>query len=364
MILIPQIKKMDWMLVGSALFLVLFGILEIFAINKNSPDMAVILSKQSAALVLGVFSMFAAAFFDYRFFKNNSYAAIIFYILSLAVLGVLLVIGSHIRGAAAWIKIGSFSIEPVEFVKIALIILFAKFFSQRHIEMHRFFHILVSGVYLALPLWLVLLQPDLGSAIVVSGIWVLMMLVSGMSKRHLLILMLIGALAASFAWFNLFKEYQKERIMTFLNPYEDPQGAGYNVIQSMIAVGDGGFFGKGLGHGSQVQFGFLPEAHTDFMFASIAEEFGFFGIIIIFTLLSVMVWRVVKIAALAENNFARLFCIGFASWIFVQVVINAGMNLGIMPVTGITFPFLSYGGSSLVALFIALGLVQSIKLRS
>jgi len=153
-------------------------------------------------------------------------------------------------------------------------------------------------------------------------------------------------------------------ILTFLNPYHDPQGAGYNVIQSMTAIGDGGIFGRGLGSGSQVQFGFLPEAHTDFMFASVAEEFGLIGVIIILALLIVILWRIIKIAMASDNNFARLFCIGVVSWVFIQIVINAGMNLGIMPVTGITFPFLSYGGSSLLSLFIALGLVQSIKLRS
>ncbi len=364
MIFFSQARKIDWVLFGSVLFLVLFGILELFAMNKNSPEMSFILSKQIIALFLGIFLMFALAFFDYRFFKNNSYAAVIFYILSLSILALLLFISSDIRGTTAWIKIGSFSIEPVEFVKIALIILFAKYFSQRHVEIHRFSNIFISGIYLVLPLGLVLLQPDLGSAIVMSGIWIFMMLVSGISKKHILILITVGMLVASFAWVYLFKDYQKDRVLTFLNPYADPQGAGYNVIQSMIAVGDGGIFGRGLGYGSQVQFGFLPEAHTDFMFASVAEEFGLIGVIFIFSLLSIIIWRIIKIAMLAENNFARLFCIGVVSWIFIQIIINAGMNLGMIPVTGITFPFLSYGGSSLLALFIAIGLVQSIKFRS
>ncbi len=362
--LLSQLKKMDWILIGSVLFLAFLGILELFAIVQNNPEMSIVFTKQLVSLFIGVSVMFAIAFFDYRFFKNNSYAAIIFYVLSLFVLISLFFIGSDIRGASAWIKVGFFSIEPVEFTKIALIILFAKYFSQRHVEMHRFSNIIVSGIYLALPLILVLMQPDLGSAIIILGIWIFMMLVSGISKKHLLILALLGILVFSFAWTSVFLPYQKDRIMTFLNPYNDPQGAGYNVIQSMIAIGDGGFFGKGLGSGSQVQFGFLPEAHTDFMFASVAEEFGFLGVIIIFSLLSIIMYRIIKTAIFAENNFARLFCVGVASWIFVQIIINAGMNLGIMPVTGITFPFLSYGGSSLLSLFIALGLIQSIKLRS
>jgi len=358
------LKKMDWLLVGSVFLLSFFGLIELFAISQNNPDTSLLFYKQIIAVVLGAIFLFGFTIFDYRFFKTNSYAVMIFYALSLVLLTLLLFIGSSIRGAEAWIQIGSFSIEPVEFVKIAMIILFAKFFSQRHVEMYRFLHVFISGIYLAIPIVLIMLQPDLGSAIVVAGIWFFIMLISGISKKHLLILLLAGILIASFAWFNLFKDYQKDRIMTFINPYSDPKGAGYNVIQSMIAIGDGGFFGKGLGHGSQVQFGFLPEAHTDFMFAAISEEFGFFGVIVLFVLIFVMIWRIIVTAISAENNFARLFCIGVVSWIFVQIVINAGMNLGIMPVTGITFPFLSYGGSSILALFIAIGLIQSIRLRS
>ncbi len=364
MSIILKLKKMDWVLTGSVLFLVFFGLLELFAISKNDPSMSFVLSKQIIALILGLFVMIITAFFDYRFFKTNSYAAMIFYVLSLMLLVLVLFIGSDIRGASAWIKIGSFSVEPVEFVKIALIILLAKYFSQRHVQIYRFSFIVISGIYIGIPLLLVLMQPDLGSAIVILGIWIFMMLISGISKKHLSILFFSGSILAVFAWINIFKEYQKDRIMIFLNPYIDPQGAGYNVIQSMIAIGNGGLFGRGLGSGSQVQFGFLPEAHTDFMFASTAEEFGLLGVFFIFSLLSVILWRIIKIAMTADNNFARLFCAGVVSWIFVQIIINAGMNLGIMPVTGITFPFLSYGGSSLLSLFIALGLVQSIKVRS
>ena len=160
------------------------------------------------------------------------------------------------------------------------------------------------------------------------------------------------------------KDYQKERILNVLNPYHDPQGIGYNVIQSMIAIGDGGLSGKGLGYGSQVQLKFLPEAHTDFMLASIAEELGFISILAVFSLILIIIWRIIKVAFIAENNFARMFCGGMALLIFIQTVINSGMNFGISPVIGITFPFLSYGGSSLIALFFGLGLVQSIKVRS
>ncbi len=364
MVFLYNLRKIDWLLGLAAIFLSLFGLIELFAISQNDPTMSFVFLKQVIALVLGVVFMIAVAFFDYRFFKTNSYAAIIFYVISLVVLALLLILGSDIRGASSWIKIGPFSLEPVEFVKIAIIILFAKYFSKRHIEMYRFSHMIISGVYLFFPLLFVLLQPDLGSALVLVGIWFFIVLVSGIPKKHIFILFLIFVVVSFVAWGSFLKEYQKDRILTFLNPYSDPKGAGYNVIQSMIAVGDGGLFGRGLGYGSQVQFGFLPEAHTDFMFASVAEEFGFFGVLIVFALLFIIVFRIIKIAVNSDNNFAKLFCIGVASWIFVQVVINAGMNLGIMPVTGITFPFLSYGGSSLLSLFLALGLVQSIKLRS
>lgn len=355
------VQKMDGVLMLVTVFLACFGIVELIGMAHNNATFALYRNKQILFSLLGIALMFGVSFIDYRFFKNNSYVIILLYVFALGTLGVLLMVGSTVRGATSWFRLGEFAFGPVELAKISVVMLLAKYFSARHIEVHRVFHVMVSFAYVAAPLVLVLLEPDLGSAIIIFSVWFGILFFSGMSKKHIAMLMVLGVLASGFAWTSMLKPYQKERILSFLNVERDPQGSGYNVIQSMIAIGDGGVFGKGLGYGSQVQLGFLPEAHTDFMFASIAEEFGFAGVALIFFLLCLLFWRITRIALATENNFAKLFCVGIMVLLFVHVSINMGMNLGVMPVTGIPFPFLSYGGSSLLALFIAVGIVQSIK---
>ena len=357
------VRKMDGLLVLATVFLACFGVLELIGMAHNNAAFALYRNKQILFSLLGVALMFAVSFIDYRFFKNNSYAIILLYAFALVSLGILLALGSAVRGATSWFRLGEFAFGPVELAQIAVIMLLAKYFSARHIEVHRVFHVMVSFAYVAAPLALVLLQPDLGSAIIIFSVWFCILFFSGMSKKHVAMLLILGVLASGFAWTSMLKPYQKDRILSFLNVERDPQGSGYNVIQSMIAIGDGGAFGKGLGYGSQVQLGFLPESHTDFMFASIAEEFGFAGVALIFFLLCLLFWRITRIALKAENNFAKLFCVGMIVLLFVHVTINMGMNLGVMPVTGIPFPFLSYGGSSLLSLFAGIGIVQSIAIR-
>ena len=358
------LKKTDKILLAAVFFLTLIGVLELAGMEQNGQISANQLGMQIASIGLGMLFMFGATLVNYRFFKNNSYAVIFLYGLSVLLLTVLLFVGTTAKGTTGWFRVAGFTFAPVEIVKIVLIILLAKYFSGRHIEVYRFFHLAVSFAYVALPGALVLLEPDLGSATILFSLWMVIMLFAGISKKHLILLLIVGLLIAGTGWFYALKDYQKNRIITFVNPYTDPQGAGYNAIQSMISVGDGGFFGDGLGYGSQIQFGFLPEAHTDFMFASVAEEFGFVGVVLVFGLLGIIAWRIMMAASAAENNFARIFCAGFLALIFIQVAINAGMNLGLMPITGITFPFLSYGGSSLISLFIGTGVVQSIFVNS
>lgn len=358
------LKKTDKIFLAAVFFLTLIGVLELAGMAQNGQISISQFYKQIASVGIGILLMFGAALINYRFFKNNSYAVIFLYVLSVLLLIALLFVGTRTKGTTGWFRVAGFAFAPVEIAKIVLIILLAKYFSGRHIEVYRFFHLAVSFAYVALPGALVLLQPDLGSAVILFSLWMVIMLFAGISKKHLLLLLTAGLLIAGTGWFYVLKEYQKDRIITFINPYTDPQGSGYNAIQSMISVGDGGFFGRGLGYGSQIQFGFLPEAHTDFMFASVAEEFGFVGVALVFVLLGIIAWRIMKIAGDADNNFARIFCAGFSALIFIQVAINAGMNLGLAPITGIPFPFLSYGGSSLISLFIGAGIVQSIKVRS
>lgn len=357
------IRKLDFVLILSVVSLSFFSLLELIGMAENNTTYSVYQNKQIIFIALGITTMFAVSFIDYRFFKNNSYAVMLLYVISLFFLFLLLLVGSNVKGATSWFRLGEFAFGPIEITKIAIVMVLAKYFSARHIEVHRIFHVVLSFIYVAIPLILILLQPDLGSAIIIFSIWFGVLFFSGMSKKHIIILMLLGMLVSTFAWTHVLKPYQKDRVFTFLDVYRDPQGSGYNVIQSMIAIGDGGITGKGLGYGSQVQLGFLPESHTDFMFASISEEFGFIGISLIFFLLIVIFWRITRIALEANNNFAKLFCVGIIVLLFIQVTINMGMNLGIMPVTGIPFPFVSYGGSSLISLFIGIGLVQSIHIR-
>ncbi|KKP98234.1 MAG: Rod shape-determining protein RodA [Parcubacteria group bacterium GW2011_GWD2_38_12] len=356
-------KNFDWWLFSAVVFLVFIGILMFFAGAKYGAG-DIYLKKQLFFLIFGIILIFGISFFDYRRLKAHSAPVILIYALSIAALILVLMFGVKVRGSISWFKIGPFSVEPVEFVKIAILALFAKFFTLRHAEIYRLSHIVLSAVYVAIPTLLVFLQPDFGSAILLIGIWVGMMMISGINKKYLATLFFIGAIFFSVAWFGIFKDYQKDRIFSFLNPLEDPYGAGYNIIQSRIAIGSGGLLGMGLGRGTQTRLGFLPEAHTDFIFAAIAEELGLLGVVFIFVGYGFIFWRILKIANWASNNFAKLFCFGFLILISLQFIINISMNLGVAPVTGITLPFISYGGSSLISLFIGLGIIESIAIRN
>ena len=304
--------------------------------------------------------MFFLAFIDAQIYRNSSSFLIILYSVSLVLLVAVLLFSHKIRGTAGWFNFGDINFAPVELAKFAVILILAKYFSRRHIEVYRVRHIVASGLYAGLPILLVLLEPDLGSALILMAIWLGMVLLSGMKQRHLFIVLIAGVFVSVLAWSFIFKPYQKARILTFLNPTKDPLGYSYNLIQSKIAIGSGQFWGKGLGHGSQGQLNFLPEKHTDFIFSVFAEEWGFIGVVFLFGLYSLFFWRLMKIIMSAGNNFFRLFTAGYAIMIFAQITINTGMSLGLMPVTGIALPFMSYGGSNLLINLMMLGVVQNI----
>lgn len=355
------LKKLDWVLVVSVLLLALVGLLSIYSTSFIQDKS--FFYKQSAFIIAGFFLMILFAFFDYRLFRNHPRLLIVLYILSVLLLAAVLIFGARIRGAVSWFRIGPFNFEPVELTKLIMILILAQYFSLRHIELYRIRHIIVSGIYIAIPTALIFFQPDLGSAMVLIFLWLGIMIIAGIKLRHLIILFLIGMIIFGIAWLGLLKPYQKERIVSFINPYFDPLGSGYHRIQSVIAIGAGQFWGRGLGHGSQSQLNFLPEQHTDFIFASIAEEWGFVGVCLIFIFYFLFFWRIIKIALGATNNFARLFCIGTAIVFLFQVFVNIGMNLGLLPIAGISLPFVSYGGSNLIISFITLGIIQSITVR-
>jgi len=309
--------------------------------------------------------MLAISFFDWRVFRSHPYLILLLYFLCLILLAGLFFFAPEIKGVKAWYKIGPLSFDPIELTKIVLIILLAKYFSMRHIEMYRVRHIIISGLYVFFPCLLIFIQPDLGSILILLSLWMGILVVSGIRLRHFLVLILCGLLILVFSWSTVLKEYQKERILSFFQPQiSDPLKAGWSQRQARIAIGSGGLWGKGIGQGSQTQYGFLPEPHTDFIFSVIAEETGLVGIFVLLLLFSVLIWRIFSVALTSRFNFSRLFATGLAILLACQVFIHVGMNVGILPIVGISLPLVSYGGSSLIAILGSLGILQSMKIHS
>ncbi|MGA2417844.1 MAG: rod shape-determining protein RodA [Candidatus Staskawiczbacteria bacterium] len=360
-VLTIQLKKLDWGIIVPAVLLVCFGLTAIYSTCVAKNDFSNF-EKQIIFFVVGFLVMIAISFFDYRILRNNSYLILILYGICLLLLAGLHFFAPVIRGTRGWYKIGLLSLDPIEPTKIVLVILLAKYFSMRHVEMYKFRNIIFSGIYVLLPAILIFIKPDLGGTMVILLIWLGILLVSGIKIKHFLILSLCLVLIAGFSWQFLLKDYQKQRITAFLFPY-DYLGASWSQNQTKISIGSGQIFGEGLAKGSQVQFGFLPEPHTDFIFSVISEEWGMVGVLALFIVYGFLVWRVLKIAIESQSNFPRLFASGFAIILTAQFFINIGMNLSLLPVVGIYLPFISYGGSGLIGNFVSLGILQSIKTR-
>jgi len=357
--LIYHLKRFDWILIISTFSLVVIGLVSIYSSSLGKGDF-LNFEKQISFFGIGIFLLLLISFVDWRSLRENTNLMLIFYFASLITLVGLLFFASPIRGVKSWYKLGFISIDPIEFVKIILIILLAKYFSLRHIEMYRFRHIIFSGIYVLVPAILVFLQPDFGSVLIMLVLWVVILVISGIKVRHFLILALLGLIILILCWSFLLKDYQRERVISFFLPYE-PLGSGWSQNQAKIAIGSGGVFGQGIGKGSQTQYGFLPEPQTDFIFSAIAEETGLIGVFILFILFSILIWRIIKIALSSQTNFSRLFASGFAIVLISGIFINIGMNIGVLPVIGVPLPLISYGGSNLIAIFIGLGILESIK---
>jgi rod shape determining protein RodA len=356
---LKRLRRLDWVLIFCAVALSVFGLVSIYSsclADGNFSDF----QKQIFFLGLGVCLMFFFSYLDWRTFKNNPYLILVMYFICLVLLVGLFFFAPEIRGVKSWYRIGIFSIDPIELLKIVLIILLAKYFSTRHIEMFQIRHILLSGFYVLLPAALVFFQPDFGSVLILIALWVGVLIVSGIKLSHFLILLLCGILILTLSWMFLMKDYQKDRIINFISP-TDPLGSGWSQNQARIAVGSGGLLGQGIGSGAQTQYGFLPEPRTDFIFAAIAEETGLLGVFVLFSLFAVLFWRMAKIIFDSESNFPRLFAMGFSVVLISQIFIHIGMNLGISPIIGISLPFVSYGGSGLIAAFCGLGIVLNMK---
>lgn len=350
--------KLDWILILASFLLLTIGLVALYSISvsEETNGEISIFSKQLIFAIIGIVMMFGLSFVDYRYFRSHS--KIVYFFMVFLLVGVLLV-GTITRGTVGWLTIGSFHIQPVELAKVLLILSLASFITKSTAVLSELARIVTSVVLASVAIFLTLQQPDFGSALVLVSILIAMILLSGIEWKYLVAIIFIGIIMMIGGWFSL-AGYQKDRLVNFINPGNDPQGSGYNVIQSVIAVGSGGIMGKGLGQGSQSQLNFLPENHTDFIFAVIIEEFGVLGGGIVLFLFLVILYRLKKIAEIATNNFGYLIMIGSLAMFFVQITINIGMNMGIMPVTGIPLIFLSYGGSSLISAFIILGIANNI----
>lgn len=314
-------------------------------------------AKQLVWILVSFTAFLLLSLLDFRFLRKTSVVTGIFAV-TLFVLLALFAIGAVFHGAQSWFDFGFFAFQPSDIAKLVLIIVLAKYFSRRHEEIANYKHIVISGLYAFLFFILVFLQPDFGSAIIIFAIWFGMVLASGIPKKHLGVVLLVGIIAFSYLWFFTLADYQKARITTFLNPLTDISGAGYNARQSTIAVGSGGFLGKGVGYGTQSRLEFLPEYQTDFIFAAFTEEWGFVGAVMVFLLFGIIIWRVLRIASRGETNFETLFAVGVVIMFLSHFVIHVGMNIGLLPITGLTIPFMSYGGSHLLSEFSSLGILM------
>ena len=350
------LRKHDPLLSISLILVTLAGLLSMNTFGAEN----VFFSRQIVWVGIGFFAFFLIPFFDVRFIRKTTFVVSL-YFLTVLFLTSLLFLVDPIQGAKSWFTIGSFAFQPSDPAKLVLIIVLAKYFSRRHIEIENLRHILTSGAYVFIIFALVLLQPDFGTAIIMFLVWLLLVLVSGISKKHLLLVFGLGFFAVTMMWLFVFADYQRDRVMTFLHPRTDIQGAGYNAYQSRIAVGSGELFGKGVGQGTQSKLRFLPEYETDFIFATFAEEWGFVGVSSILLLYFIIIARLISFAWKASTNFESFFIVGVAGLFLSHITIHAGMNLGLLPVTGTTIPFMSYGGSHLLTEFVALGIVISMR---
>jgi rod shape determining protein RodA len=345
--------NIDWRLFLTTLPLLGAGLITMNSFTGES----LFFERQLIWIAIGIVVFFVASFIDWRFLRRT-WVSVTLFIFSTLLLVALFVTSQATKGAVSWFDFGAFSLQPSDPIKIFLIIILAKYFSRRHVEIANFRHLLVSGFYAGVIFLLVFLQPDFGSAIIIFMIWFGMVLVSGISKKHLLLLFLIGILSLGLLWSFVFAPYQKDRILIFLNPLTDTTGAGYNAFQSTIAVGSGEVLGKGIGYGTQSRLEFLPEYETDFIFAAFSEEWGFVGVVVLFSLFGILFWRILLNAMYGASNFEILYGLGVSIFFMSHFIIHIGMNIGLLPVTGTTVPFMSYGGSHIVTEFLALGILM------
>lgn len=358
-------KNFDFILLGVVLALVLLGVLAVYSathgkLQEAGSDPFFLAKRQGAWAIVGLVAMFAAIYLDYQVLAKFSRMA---YVGVLTLLALVLVAGKLVSGAQSWFRFGAFaSFQPSELAKIAAILFLANYLQDRK-DLGGLQGLIIPFLIILVPMGLILLQPDLGTAMVFAGILFGMVYIAGANPKHLGMIVGLALAVSPLIYFFILKPYQQARLMVLVNPYADPVGAGYNVIQSMIAIGSGQLWGKGLFAGTQTQLNFVPAHHTDFIFSVIGEEFGLIGGILVLAAYFLLLWRGMVVAYTAKDRYGSLVAAGVVSMLFTHIFINIGMNMGVMPVTGIPLPFLSYGGSSLLTNMIGIGLLLNIYFR-
>lgn len=356
------LTQFDWLLALAVFVLLVLGFSALYGIGVASvpPDFSNV-TKQLIALGLGLVVCVGLIIWNYQ--QLRGYAGTLF-AAGVVLLAAVLVFGVNRRGTTGWFDLGIVDVQPVEFAKIVLVIAVAAILSRRKSRYVGWRELILTGIPVAIYAGLVMMQPDFGSAALMIGIWGVMMLFAGLPKRIIAAVAATGIGGVLLGWFVFFEEFQRNRILTFLNPELDPLGQGYNVTQAKIAIGAGRVFGRGLGLGSQSQLKFLPEASTDFIFAAIAEELGFVGVLLILGAFALLFWRMWVLLRDVRDEFSAYVLVGLSAFLLLQMTVNVAMNLGLMPVTGLPLPFVSYGGTSLLASLIVFGLLESIALRT
>ncbi|HAH97010.1 MAG TPA: rod shape-determining protein RodA [Firmicutes bacterium] len=366
------LKNLDWALIAITLILIATGVVIVYSATRANPALTggnpfAYARKQIIAAIIGIAMVIGLMTFDYHLSERGYYAL---YFLNLLLLIAVLLFGKEVNGAKSWFHIGPLGIQPSEFAKIFLILTLARHLSQKD-SLSSFFDLISAFVHIGVPLLLILLQPDLGTAMVLVAILFGMLYLAGARPKHLGVIVLsVVAIVVVWALLSAFfgvpfplKSYQIARLTAFVNPQKYYDGAGYNVIQSMTAVGSGRFLGKGLFNSTQGRLGFLPEHHTDFIFAIFGEEFGFLGCFLLLLGYLLLIWRGLKIAYQAKDLYGSLIAGGVVSMFLFHVLVNVGMNIGIMPITGIPLPFISAGGSSMMVNLVGVGLLLNVWSR-
>jgi rod shape determining protein RodA len=356
--ILPYLKQCDWVMLSLALAIAAVGVAEIYSATQYELSETYYV-KQIYYILLGLVVLALVVSLDYRLLSQQ-----VPYIYLVAVLSLLLVlfVAPFIHGTRGWIPLGAFKIQPAEFAKVAIVLTLARFLSENRTHFLTSVEIVKACLLVGLPLGLILLQPDLGSAITLAPPLAVGLVLGGLRRRWILAGVVLATLITAAGWYSL-KPYQKERVYTFLEPERDPRGHGYQAIQSQIAMGSGGLLGKGVTRGSQTALGFLPERHTDFIFSVVGEELGFAGSFVILAFYFLIIMRSIRIAQTARDKLGVFLVLGSVSVLFFHILVNVGMVVGLAPITGIPLPLLSYGGSSMLTTFILLGLIVNVGMR-